>query len=187
MSGRFIIHETPLPPLKVIERRPIGDARGFLERMFCADEITSLVSGKKLCQINHSLTRRQGTVRGMHFQNAPHAEIKMVSCLRGQVFDVAVDVRPQSPTYLKWHGTILSEYNFCSLLIPEGFAHGFQTLTENCELIYLHTAAYHPAAEAALNPRDPAVGIQWPLEIAELSPRDSSHPMIQQTQQRMTP
>ena len=187
MSDRFSVKDTPLSGLKVLERKPLADQRGFLERMFCAGELAPLLMGKPILQINHSLTRKKGAVRGFHFQNPPHAETKIVTCLRGQVFDIAVDVRPDSPTYLKWHGVILGEDNFQSFFIPEGFAHGFQTLTENCELLYLHTAAYCPSAEGALNPRDPALGVNWPLDISELSQRDTSHPMIQQPKQRMTP
>lgn len=187
MTERFNVQDTPLAGLKVLERKPIGDQRGFLERMFCACELAPQLMDKPIIQINHSLTRKKGAVRGMHFQNPPHVETKIVACLRGQVFDIAVDIRPDSPTYLKWHGILLSEDNFQSFLIPEGFAHGFQTLTENCELIYLHTAAYCPSVEGALNPRDPALSINWPLEISELSQRDGSHPMIPQAKQRMTP
>ena len=187
MTERFNVQDTPLPGLKVLERKPLGDQRGFLERVFCADELAPLLAGKPLLQINHSLTRKKGAVRGFHFQNPPHAETKIVTCLRGQVFDIAVDVRPDSSTYLNWHGVVLSEDNFLSFLIPEGFAHGFQTLTENCELLYLHTAAYHPSAEAAFNPRDPALSVNWPLDISELSQRDISHPMIQQSKRRITP
>jgi dTDP-4-dehydrorhamnose 3,5-epimerase len=117
----------------------------------------------------------------MHFQFPPHAEDKLVSCLRGEVFDVAIDLRSGSTTFLQWHGEILSGENCKSLLIPQGFAHGFQTLSQDCELLYLHSAAYHPGAEGALNPLDPAVGIEWPLAFTDISERDSKHPLIAQT------
>ena len=111
----------------------------------------------------------------MHYQNPPYAEMKLVSCLKGEVYDVAVDLRKDSPTFLKWHATILSEENHRSFAIPEGFAHGFQTLTDHCELIYLHTAAYAPEAEAGIDALDPFVGIEWPLPITERSVRDQAH------------
>ena len=106
-------------------------------------------------QINHTLTGRRGTVRGMHYQRPPHAETKFISCLRGEVFDVAVDLRHDSPTFLRWHAEVLSAENHRTLVVPEGFAHGFQTLAEDCELLYLHTAAFAADSEGALNANDP--------------------------------
>jgi dTDP-4-dehydrorhamnose 3,5-epimerase len=114
----------------------------------------------------------------MHFQHPPHAETKFVSCLRGEVFDVAVDLRRGSTTLLLWHGEILSATNHRTLMIPEGFAHGFQTLTEDCEMLYFHTTAYQGDAEGGLNARDPRLGIQWPLPIAGESVRDATHPLV---------
>ena len=131
-----------------------------------------------MAQINHTLTRRRGTVRGLHFQNPPHAEDKLVSCLRGSVFDVGVDLRQGSATFLHWHGEILSADNGRGLLIPRGFAHGFQTLEDDCELLYLHSSAYVPKAEGALNARDPRLNIHWPLEFTDISERDTNHPPI---------
>jgi dTDP-4-dehydrorhamnose 3,5-epimerase len=178
MSSRFEILDTPLQRLKLIQRKPIGDDRGYLERMFCAEELESPVLGKCIVQINHTLTAKRGTVRGLHFQYPPHAETKVVSCLRGEVFDVAVDLREGSPTFLHWHAEILSAGNHKSLLIPEGFAHGFQTLTEDCELLYFHTAAYQPSAEGGLNARDPRLNIRWPTAVTELSARDAAYPLV---------
>jgi dTDP-4-dehydrorhamnose 3,5-epimerase len=178
MDKRLRISETPLPGLKLIERRVMGDARGYLERLFCANELQSLIGARSIVQINHTLTARRGAVRGMHFQHPPHAEIKFVTCLRGEVFDVAVDLRRDSSTRLRWHAELLSAGNHRTLLVPEGFAHGFQTLTEDCELLYFHTSAYDEQAEAGLNANDPMLDILWPLPIAELSNRDASHPMI---------
>jgi len=178
MNSRFDLLATPLAGLLLVQRQPSGDARGYLERMYCADELAAIAAGKPIVQINHTLTVRPGVVRGLHFQRPPHAEIKLVSCLRGEVFDVAVDLRQDSPTFLHWHAEILSAENHRSLAIPEGFAHGFQTLTENCELLYCHSAAYHPAAEDALNARDPLLAIAWPLAISELSARDAAHPLL---------
>lgn len=178
MNRRLDILDTPLQGLKVIQRKPIGDSRGFLERMFCSGELQLLIQGKGIMQINHTMTAKRGTVRGMHFQHPPHAEIKFVSCLRGEVFDVAVDLREGSPTFHRWHAEILSAENHKTLMIPEGYAHGFQALTEDCELLYLHTAPFHPEAEGALNVADPALAITWPLPVSELSERDRAHPFI---------
>ena len=176
--ARFDCFDTPLANLKVIQRKPIEDVRGFLSRFYCAEEFESFGVSKPISQINHTLTRQKGAVRGLHYQRSPYAEMKLVSCLKGEVFDVAVDLRKNSPTFLRWHGEVLSEKNQRSLLIPEGFAHGFQTLTDDCELIYLHTAPYMKEAEAALHVSDPKLSIIWPLDISELSERDRSHPMI---------
>lgn len=178
MNSRFDVLDTPLQRLKLIQRRPIGDHRGSLERMFCAEELRSPILGKCIVQINRTLTTKRGTVRGLHFQYPPHAEAKVVSCLHGEVFDVAVDLRAGSPTFLHWHAEILSAGNHKSLLIPEGFAHGFQTLTEDCEMLYFHTAAYQPSAESGLHARDPHLNIGWPAPVTELSSRDAAHPLV---------
>ena len=178
MSSRFDVLATPLEGLKVIRRKPLGDARGYLERMFCSEELQSLTSGKHIVQINRTLTARRGTVRGMHYQRPPHSEIKFVSCLRGQIFDVAVDLRRGSSTFLHWHAEVLSEDNRMTMVVPEGFAHGFQVLSDASELVYLHTAAYCAEDEGGLHPQDPLLAIQWPEEIAQLSSRDSSHPAL---------
>lgn len=177
----FIIHSTPLAKLRVVERQKLGDSRGFLSRLFCTEELQSAGWVAPVAQINHTLTQKRGTVRGMHFQNAPHAEAKLVSCIRGAVYDVAVDVRAGSPTFLQWYGQELSASNCMALLIPEGFAHGFQALEDDCELLYLHSTAYAPAAEAALNALDPRLAITWPLPITERSMRDTQHPMLYST------
>jgi dTDP-4-dehydrorhamnose 3,5-epimerase len=176
--SRFDIIPTPLSGLKLVQRKAIEDQRGFLSRFYCAEEFAEAGISKPIAQINHTLTKKAGAVRGLHFQHSPHAETKMVSCLRGEIWDVAVDLRSGSPTFLQWHGEILSATNRKSLLIPEGYAHGFQALSEDCELIYLHTAAYHPEAEGALNVADPRLGISWHMPVEDLSERDRSHPFI---------
>jgi dTDP-4-dehydrorhamnose 3,5-epimerase len=178
MSASFDILDTPLQGLKVIQRNPVGDHRGYLERMFCGKELELLLSGKGIAQINHTLTVKRGTVRGLHFQNPPHAEAKIVSCLRGEVFDVAVDLRQGSETFLHWHAEVLSAGNHRTLLIPEGFAHGFQTLSDECELLYFHTADYQQDAEGGLNAIDPKLDIRWPEPVLELSARDALHPLV---------
>lgn len=175
---RFNCFDTPLAGLKIIQRKPIVDARGFFSRFYCADELKAFGFNKSINQINHTLTKKIGAVRGLHYQKPPCAEIKLVSCIKGKVYDVAIDLRKSSPTFLRWYGVVLSEENQWGLLIPEGFAHGFQTMADNCELLYLHTASYSKEYEAALNVSDPRLNIEWPLEITELSERDISHPMI---------
>ena len=176
--SRFTIQETPLVGLKIIQRTAIGDARGFLSRIFCAEDLASAGWTWPIAQINHTLTKTFGTVRGMHFQFPPRAEAKLVSCLRGAVWDVAVDIRRGSPTFLKWHAKELSAANQRALLIPSGFAHGFQTLEPDSELLYLHSAPYDPVCEGALNPRDPALAISWQKEISSISEKDSNRPML---------
>lgn len=171
---RFTFAPTPIAGLSLIQRHPIGDERGYLERLFCRDELKAIISDRDIVQINHTITAKAGTLRGMHFQHPPHAEMKLVTCLRGEVYDVAVDLRQDSPTYLHWHSERLSADNYKTLVIPEGFAHGFQTLIDDCELLYLHTAAYAPDAEAGLNALDPALAIPWPLPISERSARDQA-------------
>jgi dTDP-4-dehydrorhamnose 3,5-epimerase len=162
----------------LLQRSRIEDSRGFLSRLFCSQELAAAGFDSPIAQINHTLTRRRGAMRGLHFQYPPHAEIKMVSVLEGEIIDVAVDLRRNSPTFLKWHAEILSAANNRSFLIPRGFAHGFQALTENCQLIYFHSCAYAPQAEGGLNGADPALDIQWPLERTDVSPRDLGHPLI---------
>lgn len=176
--SRFTITDLPLTGLKRVQRQRLGDSRGFLARLFCADELDAADWTQPIAQINHTFTAKRGTVRGMHFQRSPHAEMKLVSCIRGEVWDVAVDLRVGSPTFLHWHAERLSAENGCALLIPEGFAHGFQALTDDVELFYCHSAAYAAQAEGGLNPADPRLGIRWPLAIAELSARDAGHALI---------
>ncbi|ABS64955.1 dTDP-4-dehydrorhamnose 3,5-epimerase [Parvibaculum lavamentivorans DS-1] len=180
MTGRFEIVDTPLAGLKLLHRRRMGDDRGWLERLFCADELASAGWVWPIAQINRTLTVNKGTVRGMHFQHPPHEEAKLVTCLRGEVLDVAVDLRKNSPTYLGWHGEILSGKNAASLLIPPGFAHGFQTLTSDVEMFYVHSAPYAPQAEDGVRADDPAIAIAWPLEIAERSERDRNFSLVEE-------
>jgi dTDP-4-dehydrorhamnose 3,5-epimerase len=177
-TPRFDFLDTDLPGLKLVRRKLLEDHRGFFERMFCADTFQEEGFAPAISQINHTLTKRIGTVRGLHFQRPPHAETKLVTCLKGRVFDVAVDLRSGSPTFLQWKGFELSEANQTSLLIPQGFAHGFQTLEADCELLYLHTTPYTPEAEDGLHPLDPALAIPWPQEVVDLSNRDHSRPKI---------
>lgn len=178
--SRFKITDLPFEGLRLVERRSLADSRGFLSRLFCAEELAAAGWRKPIAQINLTLTVRRGMVRGLHFQLPSHAEMKLVSCLRGRVWDVAVDLRRGSNTFLHWHAEELSADNQRALLVPEGFAHGFQALTDEVELLYCHSAAFHDAAQGGLNPRDRKLAIEWPLDIGELSDRDACHPMIDQ-------
>jgi dTDP-4-dehydrorhamnose 3,5-epimerase len=175
---RFELKPAKPQGLMRVDRKPLGDSRGYLERLFCEDELRPLFENRVIRQINRTLTKTRGTVRGMHFQHPPHAEAKLVSCLRGRVFDVAVDLRRGSPTFLQWHSEILDDENHRALFIPEGFAHGFQTLSEHCEMLYMHTAVYDPDSEGAINALDPVLAIVWPETIQDRSPRDTNHPML---------
>lgn len=184
--SRFDFIPTPLAGLVLVQRKTLEDQRGFLSRFYCAEEFREAGVDKPIAQINHTLTRKKGAVRGLHFQYRPYSETKLVSCLKGEIFDMAVDLRHDSPTFLHWHGETLSAENRKSLLIPEGYAHGFQALTEDCELIYLHTMAYHSEAEGGLNVADPRLNIAWPLPISDISERDSNHPFISSDFQGIT-
>jgi len=174
----MIILDTPLADLKVVQSAPQSDARGAFVRLFCTQELQQLLGHRHVAQINHSRTNRTGAVRGLHFQRPPHAEMKMIRCLRGRVWDVAVDIRAGSPTFLQWNAQELAEGDQKMLVIPEGFAHGFQAMEPNSELLYLHTAAYDPSAEGGLRHDDPWLSITWPLPPRDLSPRDHAHPML---------
>jgi len=178
MSECVDILSTAITGLHILQRKPVGDSRGYLERMFCTSELQSLIAGRRIEQVNHTLTTNRGTVRGLHFQHPPHAEVKFVSCLRGEVFDVAVDLRCGSSTFLCWHAEVLSAGNHRTLVIPEGFAHGFQALSDDCEMLYFHTAPYHREAEGGVNVRDPRIAVSWPLPVGGLSPRDAACPML---------
>lgn len=172
------INKLPLEGAFVTEPELVTDNRGIFARVFCQHELQSVLHGKNIVQINHSMTRQKGAIRGMHFQWPPKAEIKMVKCLHGSVFDVMVDLRQGSSTFLKWYGEILSAENMKMMYVPEGFAHGFQTVEENCELLYLHTEFYSPEHEGGVRYDDPKVGIKWPLEITDVSERDQNHQLL---------
>jgi dTDP-4-dehydrorhamnose 3,5-epimerase len=174
----MIINPTPMADLMVAESKSFKDERGAFARLFCEQELSSVIGQRKILQINHSRTAAVGAVRGLHFQHAPHAEMKLVRCLKGKVWDVAVDLRPQSPSYKRWYAQELSARNAHMMVIPEGFAHGFQVLEAGSELLYLHTAFYKPESEGGVRHDDPALGINWPLPVTDVSARDSSHAYI---------
>ena len=157
---------------------PVSDQRGIFTRIFCKRDFAAIGHSKEFVQVNHSLNLTQGTVRGLHFQYPPKAEIKLIRCIAGSVFDVIVDLRKGSPTFLKWFGTVISEKNFKMIYVPEGFAHGFQTLEDNSELLYFHTEFYSPESEGGFNPLDETIGVKWPREITLTSEREKTLPFI---------
>ncbi len=171
---RFIA--TKLQDLFVIEVGFYGDARGEFGRCFCKDEFAAAGIAFDVAQANISTNPAAATLRGMHYQAAPHAEVKLVRCSRGRIFDVAIDLRPRSPTLCQWFGRELSAETAAMLYIPQGFAHGFITLQPDCEVSYLMGSGY--VAEAARGVRwdDPAFGIDWPIAPQQLSPKDASYP-----------
>ena len=179
MSRRFTPSETGLDGLRLLTRGRMSDERGFLTRLFCAEELAELGWQGGVAQINETGTRHAGTVRGLHFQRPPHAEWKLVTCVSGRILDVAVDLREGSPTFLRHAAVELSPESCGSLLIPAGFAHGFQALTDDVRIIYAHSMPYRPDAEAGLDPLDPALAIAWPLPVVHLSPRDQTHPRVE--------
>jgi dTDP-4-dehydrorhamnose 3,5-epimerase len=172
------ILDTPMADLKLVQSQPHRDARGAFTRLFCAQELQPLLGHRRIAQINQSRTSQAGIVRGLHFQHPPHAEMKMVRCLRGRLWDVAVDLRAGSPTFLQWHAQELVQDDAQMLVIPEGFAHGFQALEPESELLYLVTAFYHPPSEGGLRHDDPRLAIPWPLQPQDVSPRDLTHPLL---------
>lgn len=176
--GRMKIDATALNGLYEVQSSAIGDARGRLTRVFCEQELTPIRPGLHFTQINLSETKGQGTVRGLHYQLPPAAEAKLIRCVRGRVFDVAVDLRAGSLTFLQWHGLELTDDNDRAVFIPEGFAHGFQALTDEVQLLYLHTAPWTPSCEAGLRHDDPRLAIAWPRLVTVLSDKDRSYPPI---------
>lgn len=172
--GAMTFSDTPLGGLILVQTEPVRDDRGEFVRTFCADEYASIRPGLRWVQTNISKTTGRGAVRGMHFQYAPAGEAKLIRCLRGEVFDVAVDVRVGSPTFLHWYGTYLSQDNQRELFLPEGFAHGFQVITDEAQLLYMHTTPWTPTLEGRIHPEDSRIDIAWPLPVAHLSDKDRS-------------
>mgnify|MGYP001562965901 CR=1 FL=1 len=180
MTRHVELRRTPLADLLVVQRFPHRDERGTLDRLFDLSGFEELGIDLSVAQVNHASTTRRGAIRGMHVQKPPAADAKLITCLQGKVFDVVVDVRSGSETFLKWFGFILDEKEPVSLLVPEGFAHGFQALVDDCELLYVHGGRYLASAEAGLRHDDPAIGIEWPEPLTEVSERDASHPLVSQ-------
>lgn len=172
------IEKLPLCGAAVIEAEPFTDHRGVFARFFCEKELSELIGDRHFVNVNFSRTLKKGAIRGLHFQHPPKAEMKLVRCIRGSVYDVIVDIRKDSPTFLKWFGIELSADNMKMLCVPEGFAHGFQVLEESSEMLYLHSEFYSKEHEGALNYSDPLLAIAWPVELADVSERDKNHKMI---------
>ena len=172
------VEVTSISGLVIFRREPFEDHRGVLDRLFDFEISRDLVSDFSVAQINHTVTRGRGTVRGLHFQFPPFADAKLLTCLRGRVFDVAVDLRRGSPTFLDWYGIELNGSDTKSIFLPQGFAHGFQLLSDACELLYVHGEHYQQEAEGGFHAEDPTLDIQWPEKISEMSARDRRLPNI---------
>ena len=175
------ITDTKISGVHIIETTPLVDDRGSFARAFCARELEPILQGRTIAQINQSKTTKAGAIRGMHFQRTPYAEVKLVRCLRGRIWDVALDLRKESPTFLQWHAQELTPGNMKMMIVPERCAHGFQTLEADSEVLYLHTEFYEPSSEGGIHYADPRINIDWPLAVSDLSPRDATHPRIDDT------
>ncbi|MFZ1721459.1 MAG: dTDP-4-dehydrorhamnose 3,5-epimerase [Microgenomates group bacterium] len=172
--------ESNLKGVYIVDLTPIADERGYFARMFAKKEYEALGLNASISQGNTSFNKHSFTLRGLHYQRAPHAEVKIVRCIRGSIFDVAVDIRPSSPTFKQWVGVELSDKNNRQLYIPEGFAHGFLTLEENTEVQYLVTADYHPQSEGGIRYDDPTFAIQWPHAPTVQSEKDQNWPLFEE-------
>ena len=173
---RFI--ETPLAGLYVVEIEPRNDDRGFFARSFCMEEFRAHGLEQRVAQCNVSFNLKAGTLRGLHFQGEPHGEAKLVRCTRGIIFDVVVDIRQESNTYLRWYAMELTPENRRMMFIPQGFAHGFQTLIDESEVSYIMFEMYHPESARGLRWDDPKLGIAWPLATKIISDKDRNYPLI---------
>ena len=175
------LHPTSIKDLNEIESEPFVDERGRFSRLFCEQAFAVIRPELHFAQINLSETRKCGTLRGLHYQQATAAEAKLIRCTRGRVFDVAVDLRQDSATFLSWHAVELAEDNDRGFFIPEGFAHGFQTLSDNVQLLYMHTVAWQPQCEAGLRYDDPRIGIRWPTAVTHISNKDQSYRLLDES------
>ncbi len=171
-------HTTPLQDAYIVELTPFKDERGAFARTFCLKEFAEIGHTKPFMQMNHSMNTQKGTLRGMHFQRQPHREIKLIRCIAGAVYDVIIDLRKDSPTFLQHFGVELSKENGLMIYVPEGFAHGFQTLADNSELLYHHTEFYTPTAEGGVRFDDPLLNIEWKLPPVNLSQKDQLYPLL---------
>lgn len=172
----MIFHETTLKDARLIDLEKRGDDRGFFARTYCAREFAAHGLETDFVQQNTSYSKYKGTLRGMHFQRAPHAETKLIRCLRGSIVDIIVDLRPDSPTYRRWEAFELDDRNHRMLLVPKGFGHGFQTTSDEVEVTYLVAGFYEPSSEGGVRWNDPALGIVWPLEPTVMSDKDKAWP-----------
>jgi dTDP-4-dehydrorhamnose 3,5-epimerase len=172
--------ETTLKGAYVVRLRKIEDDRGYFARAWCREEFLQHGLNPAMVQLNVGFSHRRGTVRGMHYQLAPHAEAKFIRCTRGAIYDVIIDFREGSPTFGQWYGQELAPDNGLMLYAPEGFAHGYQTLQNDSEMYYFASAAYAPAAARGVRYDDPIVGIKWPLPVSLISSADRNWPGFQQ-------
>lgn len=168
--------ETALKGAFIIDIEQREDARGFFARTYCEREFAEHALPARMVQTNMSLTRQRGTLRGMHYQLPPHAEDKLVRCMQGAIWDAIVDIRPESPTYCQWIGVELSGVNGRMLLVPQGFAHGFVTLSDDAVVTYQVSEFYSPGAERGARHDDPSFGIEWPVPVIDLSDKDRNWP-----------
>lgn len=164
--------KTKIKGLYVAKLQPNNDSRGFFTRTYCEKEIKNIGIIKSIKQVNHSMTSKIGSIRGMHYQNPPYAENKIIRCIKGEIFDVVVDLRKNSDTFLHWHGEYLKPNDFKILIVPEGFAHGFQVIKKNSEIIYLNTENHDQKAESGILFNDKRLNIEWPLKVTDISKRD---------------
>jgi dTDP-4-dehydrorhamnose 3,5-epimerase len=174
----MIFTELPLPGAFAVDLQELRDERGFFARSYCAAEFAAKGLGPELRQCSVSYNARRGTLRGLHYQDAPHEEHKLVRCTAGAIYDVIVDIRQSSPTYRRWYGAELTMANRRSLFIPPGFAHGFVSLTDGAEVYYMISAAHAPEFSRGLRWNDPALAIQWPLAPTVISARDAAYPLM---------
>ncbi|WP_076667762.1 dTDP-4-dehydrorhamnose 3,5-epimerase [Pontibacter indicus] len=175
----MIFTETKLKGAYIIDIKKLEDERGFFGRAYCQKEFEEHGLNTNLVQANVSYNYKKGTLRGMHMQLAPHAETKLVRCTRGAIFDVIIDLRPDSETYKQWIGVELTADNYRMLYVPEGFAHGYMTLEDNSDVMYQVTAFYAAGAERGHRWNDPAFNIQWPMEPVVISEKDQQHPLLE--------
>lgn len=170
--------ETELKDAYLVNLDPKEDKRGSFTRIFCQKELSEIGFDKQILQTNHSITKEKGTLRGMHYQIPPASEIKIIRVVKGTIYDVIVDLRPDSETYLKWVSNTLSVDKPQLLYVPEGFAHGFQTLDEDVEMIYQHSSFHSPEHERGFRYDDPKVEISWPIPVSVMSKKDREHPEL---------
>jgi dTDP-4-dehydrorhamnose 3,5-epimerase len=175
---RFKINKTSFSDLFSVNLKPLKDNRGQFKRLYCNDEFISIMDNKPISQINYTFTKKKGSVRGLHYQIKPFSEKKIITCIKGEVYDVALDLRKNSPTFLKHFSIILSEKNNKMIVIPEGFAHGFQTLKENCEMMYFHSKPFNSKSERGINSLDPKLNIKWPLNFTKITYKDKNYSLL---------
>ena len=187
MGQLLKILSTPIPDLIVAETSPVTDERGMFLRLYCEKELAPVIDSRRILQVNYSKTTKVGAVRGMHFQYPPHSELKFVRCIKGKIWDVAIDLRAGSATFLNWHAVQLTPSNNYMVAIPEGFAHGFQCLEAESELLYLHTAFYNHEAEGGINYGDPCLNITWPLPVTDLSLKDAQREFMKRGYKGINP